>query len=140
MPTIKCDKCGKEFHRKPSKLKTFNYCSLACASKLVTGSCQICGMEVTRCQSQMLTNVFCSLDCSRKWNSQRFTDLNIELNPARMTTDTRTRLRNSKLGSGAGLTYEKTFGVHTHRIVAEKMVGRKLQSSEVVHHIDEDKR
>lgn len=57
-----------------------------------------------------------------------------------MTLETRSKIRESRLGKGEGKTYEKTFGVHTHRIVAEKMIGRKLLKGEVVHHIDGDKR
>ena len=57
-----------------------------------------------------------------------------------MTEAVRAKLRLKKLGTGEGKTYTKTFGRHTHRIVAEQMLGRKLLSGEVVHHIDEDKR
>jgi len=35
--------------------------------------------------------------------------------------------------------YKKFHGKHEHRIVAEKIIGRKLRSDEVVHHIDGNK-
>ena len=41
-------------------------------------------------------------------------------------------------GKGAGKSYEKTLGVHTHRVVAAQMLGRNLLPGEVVHHIDGD--
>ena len=66
--------------------------------------------------------------------------LNQELNPSRMTPEVRRKLRNARLDSGEGKTYSKFYGRHTHRVVAEKMLGRMLRPGEVVHHIDGDKR
>lgn len=43
-------------------------------------------------------------------------------------------------GRGAGKWYVKRAGVHEHRTVAEKMMGRKLTFDDVVHHINGDKR
>ena len=57
-----------------------------------------------------------------------------------MTPEVRAKLRQARLGKGEGLTYEKTYGRHTHRVVAEQMLGRPLRKGEVVHHIDENKR
>ena len=67
-------------------------------------------------------------------------DLNRELNPDRMTIETRTKIRNAHLNTGTGKSYEKTFGRHSHRIAAEKKIGRKLEPGEVVHHIDANRR
>lgn len=66
--------------------------------------------------------------------------LNEELNPGRMTPETREKLRNARLDSGAGVTYAKQYGRHEHRIVAEQLLGRELKPGEVVHHVDGDKR
>jgi hypothetical protein len=70
----------------------------------------------------------------------RIADLNREINVIRMVPETRKKLRESRLGTGEGKTYEKTYSRHTHRVVAEQMLGRKLLPGEVVHHIDRDKR
>ena len=36
-------------------------------------------------------------------------------------------------------TYKKLYGRHEHRVIAEKILGRKLRSDEHVHHIDMNK-
>lgn len=66
--------------------------------------------------------------------------LNEELNPNRMTPQTKSKIRTARLGTGTGESYEKFYGVHLHRLVAESMLGRPLAGGEVVHHIDGDKR
>ncbi len=37
-------------------------------------------------------------------------------------------------------TYVKEYGRHQHRVVMERMIGRRLRKGEVVHHIDENKK
>lgn len=66
--------------------------------------------------------------------------LNEELNPTRMVPETRAKLRAARLNTGEGVSYEKFLGRHTHRVVAELMLGRPLRPEEVVHHIDGNKR
>lgn len=50
-----------------------------------------------------------------------------------------TRQRNYSLRGTGTKGYVKIDGVHEHRIVAEKMLGRPLTETEIVHHIDGDK-
>lgn len=108
--------------------------------KRITKNCAVCNEPVTRVPSQMKGNVCCGLPCTRIHLGRRMATMNVELNPERMTLETRQKLRNAHLNTGKGKTYTKTFSRHTHRIVAEQKLGRPLRKGEVVHHIDENKR
>ncbi len=145
MPTIEanCETCGALHKRRSDRPAEHQYCSRACSKvnrTWVTKPCEACGTAVSRCRSQMLDHVFCSRKCSKGYLSKKMADMNDVLNPERMTMPTRTKLRAKKLNTGKGISYEKTFGRHTHRIVAEEKLGRPLRKGEVVHHEDEQKR
>lgn len=96
--------------------------------------CTRCGKEMYRPPNKRkYGRPFCSRQCHMK-------TINEELNPERMIPATRVKLRRARLNSGAGTSYEKFLGRHTHRVVAELMLGRPLACGEVVHHIDGNKR
>lgn len=116
-------------------------------------SCYWCGKRIYRYPSTIKPRNFCSKTCVDEWRSQKhnpegylkntnspFKYLNGRLNKAKMTPEVREKLRKARLGSGSGKSYEKTYGRHTHRVVAEQMLGRALRPGEVVHHIDRNKR
>ena len=104
-----------------------------------TRPCEVCGISVTRCASQMREHVFCSRKCASVFTSKRMSDMNAELNPDRMVLSTRLKLKAARTKEDSTC-YGKTFGRHTHRVVAEQMLGRPLKQGEVVHHIDRNRR
>lgn len=97
--------------------------------------CEECGkiVEMPPSQYKRSSHHFCSRKCHMVF-------MNRELNPTRMTPEVRAKLRACHLGKGEGKGYEKTYGRHTHRIIAEQILGRPLKDGEIVHHIDSNKR
>ena len=140
---IKCDYCGKLFNKKPSAIKAKNYCCKEHRhkDKYVILTCEACGKKFERLLAEGIhKHNFCSRKCAGPYLSRKFSEYDKANNPVSMTIERRQKLRAFRLGKGEGKTYEKTLGQHTHRIVAEQMLGRPLKPGEVVHHINEDKR
>lgn len=125
LQTIQCAWCGKTIQRYPSQITGKNTCSRACLGKQQSKKHNPDGYSQVRNVNNM---------------GRHLTELNRRLNPTRMTPEVRAKLRASRIGTGHGKSYEKTYGRHTHRIVAEQKLGRPLEPGEIVHHIDGDKR
>ena len=68
--------------------------------------------------------------------SYHMSKLNEVMNPTRMTLETRTKLREARLGIGECNGYSKIYGRLAHRVIAEQLLGRSLTSEEVIHHRD----
>jgi len=122
---LKCDMCSKKIWRYPSQIKTHNFCSRVCLAAYSNKSKNPHG--------------YADLKDYRKI-SEHMTKLNRELNPERMTEQTRKKLREVHLDSGEGKTYTKIYGKLAHRVVAEQILGRPLKQEEVVHHLDFNRR
>jgi len=116
-----CPICNKTFYRLQCQIKKGKtYCSRKCLTESQKhGSeieCEQCHKVFYRhfAEQDMGEKIhsFCSIPCYFAWRKE-------SVNPN---------------------TYRKIGAIHEHRIVAEKVLGRKLKRGETVHHIDGNKK
>ena len=105
--------------------------------------CDVCGKVFDKADSAVKEYNFCNVDHLRKWNSERMSNYNKSKNPMNKKWTKKMRLKKreqvlERTGKGEKA-YNKFLGRHEHRVVAERMLGRKLKKNEVVHHIDLNK-
>lgn len=105
--------------------------------------CDVCGKVFDKSESAVREHNFCNVDHFRKWCSERMSDYNKSKNPMNKKWTKKMRLKKreqvlDRVGKGEKA-YNKFLGRHEHRVVAERMLGRKLKKNEVVHHIDLNK-
>jgi len=104
--------------------------------------CDYCGIEFDK-KGKLRTRNFCCRKHLDLYNRQAMSEFNQTENPLNSTegwtAERRAKWRARNLGKGENRTYKKVYGKHTHRVVAEMMLGRELFPDEVVHHKNGDK-
>jgi hypothetical protein len=151
--TKKCDVCQKEMFTTTERIKEGRgkYCSRECQFKSmnrqVVVACAICGKKIIKKYSETFWHNkignkkrlrhYCSPKC-RHVGSSRFDSKRV----ADYQKNNKGYFK-QKLGrKGASISYD---GYHTfsnrkvHRLLMEKHIGRKLKSTEIVHHINFNK-
>jgi endogenous inhibitor of DNA gyrase (YacG/DUF329 family) len=134
--TIPCLQCDKDFYREPYLISQGQrYCSKSCADEAsrrnqVTKVCPTCGTEFRKSPSQAV-RIYCSKLCETKANIKR--PLGRMYNGRNVKKD----------NHGYVMIWEpshprKAFHgwQYEHRFLVEKSIGRMLEKSEHVHHIN----
>jgi len=138
-----CEYCGKEMLKEPRwTYEYFNrkkYCSEkcfydACRTQAVC-TCEICKKEFNKklCDIRIGRGKYCSLDCRNIGLSTKFNGENNSKWNGGITVDKKGYNRMMVFGlEQKGLSKYRL----QHIVVVERYIGRQLNNSEVVHHID----
>jgi hypothetical protein len=133
---VACPQCGGMTYKQPKALAMgYKFCSRACANQFqgrnkVVKHCEYCGVEMRLPPSQGPLRRYCSKECDSNGSVKR---------PADFFHNGR---RARKDPNGYVLIYEPTHPrgykgwVYQHRFVVETCIGRHLEPSEAVHHIN----
>lgn len=118
--SLVCSVCRTPFERREKELNRHEasgtYCSRECRGfakrRRIPLACEDCGRPFERAIAEAAKHrhAFCSRECLKRKRAERATS------------------------------YKKLGGVHEHRIIGARMVGRPLLPDEIVHHKDENKR
>lgn len=137
-----CKYCGKEFKDSHKRI----YCSKECydkaQTKQITLKCDNCCKEYKTSPSKAkCKRHFCCNKCRLFWLSIHVkNNVNIKGHSKGHKAPHLTAF-NLVCGSfeDNGTRYKEISGKREHRLIIEKIIGRKLRSDEIVHHIDGNK-
>lgn len=96
---IHCDMCGKIISRYPSQVKKHNFCGHQCLADFSSKT------KNPEKYGEL-----------KDYNgiSKHMSDLNAQMNPTRMNTERRTKLRNAHLGTGNGKQVTQSVSASQH--------------------------
>lgn len=139
--TKRCEYCGKEFTRPAWKMKVQRFCSPSCARKAHPPKhrttteivCKNCGKTIKLPYWYAKRRQFCSAECANQFSKgkKRRPGLRGKDNP-------RHKSRQIKEGRKVMIWNDENKLVYEHRDVMEKVIGRKLKTNEIVHHVNCD--
>lgn len=150
MPSIvTCSVCGKSHKVTPSRALVYKVCSRACMGKLasknksenVTGTCEVCGAQFKtkashksrrRTCSRLCMGKLKSIECVGKGNHQY----------GKRGAERGNAFKGGKRISSWGYILVGVDGgkyEFEHRLIMERIIGRKLLRTEHVHHINGNK-
>lgn len=135
----KCEWCGGQFYPRHAKEDPARFCSKPCYDawqkrNRVDVPCEYCGKVVVRKPAHGKTARFCSKTCEGQARTKHPLDRSHNGKPVRLNYH------------GYPWVYEpdhpnadRTGWIPEHRLVAERVLGRVLDSDDHVHHINGDK-
>lgn len=157
---LKCLECGKPFEAHPSEIRRGGgkFCSPECGyenkRRQVKFNCEVCGKEVSQRSSDYKKSKghhFCSQACFGKWSSKSLVGKNnhafgkkqdaehIEKRIAKGKDHYSWKEGRTNKNGYIYVTTDDGRRMFEHTLIAEKVLGRRLKRSEVVHHINGNK-
>jgi endogenous inhibitor of DNA gyrase (YacG/DUF329 family) len=99
--------------------------------------CTWCGQPIYKAPSKQFTQNFCCQECRLKWlGKNNIENLNLPGHSIGHKAPHLTRMNKLRNPSGSLHTNSAYVDSRVYRSIVEKAIGRKLSSTEVVHHIN----
>lgn len=130
-----CERCGKHFRVKPSKVDTARFCSKECKNPPFVLACESCGKDFSTPPSRKGRRRYCSVECRLSGRANNPTDRFFELLPHRPDGEC---WEHTGAGDTDGYGVFKVRGkiVKMHRLSYELHKGPIPDGMFVCHHCD----